>query len=228
MNNLIYQRISAIMSEINAISKNRNNQSQGYKFRGIDDVYNELHPLLAKYKVFSTTNVLSEQRIEKPSKSGGVLSTSIFKIEFTFFAEDGSNVKAVTIGEGMDSGDKSSNKAMAIAHKYALVQLFSIPTEDDKDPENDSPEPKQYEAPKKFEAPKTFSEPKTVLGPSEAQLKRLHTIASVNGWSNDEVKNIMREKFNGLDSSKNLSRKQYDDLCEFLGKNKPYLGNLPM
>jgi hypothetical protein len=46
----------------------------------------------------------------------------------------------VVIGEGMDSGDKASNKAMAVAHKYAIIQVFAIPTEDDKDPENDSHE----------------------------------------------------------------------------------------
>jgi hypothetical protein len=64
----------------------------------------------------------------------------MLKMQYTFFADDGSSVKAVVMGEGMDSGDKASNKAMAVAHKYAIVQMFAIPTEDDKDPENDSHE----------------------------------------------------------------------------------------
>jgi hypothetical protein len=61
-------------------------------------------------------------------------------MRFQFFADDGSSVSVTTIGEGMDSGDKSSNKAMSAALKYALVQMFCIPTADDKDSENDSHE----------------------------------------------------------------------------------------
>ena len=43
----------------------------------------------------------------------------------------------------MDSGDKATNKAMAIAMKYALFQVFCIPTEEMKDPDAETPEPTQ-------------------------------------------------------------------------------------
>jgi hypothetical protein len=42
------------------------------------------------------------------------------------------------IGEAMDSGDKSANKAMSAAQKYALLQVFCIPTEEPKDTENET------------------------------------------------------------------------------------------
>jgi len=137
---LIYKAIPAIMAEIEAIAKNRKNEAQGYKFRGIDDVYNELHPLLAKYKVFTVPEVLEEKDDTVTTAKGSTLFYRLLKIKYTFFAEDGSSVVAVVRGEGMDSGDKASNKAMAVAHKYALMQIFAIPTEDEKDPENDSHE----------------------------------------------------------------------------------------
>ena len=38
----------------------------------------------------------------------------------------------------MDSGDKATNKAMAIAFKYACFQVFCIPTEEMKDPDAES------------------------------------------------------------------------------------------
>ena len=41
----------------------------------------------------------------------------------------------------MDSGDKATNKAMAIAFKYACFQVFCIPTEEMKDPDGETPEP---------------------------------------------------------------------------------------
>jgi len=136
----IYSAISAIMAEINAISKGRENKAQGYKFRGIDDVYNEVHPLLTKHKVFTVPEVLEANYDTVTTAKGSTLFYSRLKMQYTFFADDGSCVRAVVIGEGMDSGDKASNKAMAVAHKYAIVQMFAIPTDEPKDPENDSPE----------------------------------------------------------------------------------------
>ena len=46
----------------------------------------------------------------------------------------------------MDSGDKSFNKAMSAAYKYALFQVFCVPTEEMVDSEVDSPEPLQKAA----------------------------------------------------------------------------------
>ena len=56
-------------------------------------------------------------------------------MRYTFYAKDGSSVQCVVVGEGMDSGDKATNKAMSIAFKYACFQVFCIPTEEMKDPD---------------------------------------------------------------------------------------------
>lgn len=137
---MIHKKIIAVMADIDSISKGRDNKQQGYKFRGIDDVYNALHKVFATHGVFTVPTVLDEKTEIKTTKSGTELIYRILKIKFTFFAEDGSSFDAIVIGEGMDSGDKASNKAMAVAHKYALLQVFAIPTEEPKDPENDSHE----------------------------------------------------------------------------------------
>lgn len=68
------------------------------------------------------------------------MQVSICKIKYTFFAEDGSSVYAIVIGEGMDTGDKATNKAMSIAFKYACFQVFCIPTEEMQDPDAERPE----------------------------------------------------------------------------------------
>lgn len=137
----IYGAMVQIMREVGAITKGRNNTQQGYKFRGIDDMYNALHDIMAKHGVFSVPKVLEIQRSERESKSGGLLTTTLLRVQYTFYAKDGSCVVAEPCGEGMDSGDKSCNKALAGAHKYALVQTFAIPTEGGDDSENENPEP---------------------------------------------------------------------------------------
>lgn len=132
----IYKAIPTAMAEIEAISKDRMNAQQGFKFRGIDDVYNALHSILAKNGLFTVPEILEMSSSERESRNGGTLFLEKYKIKYTFYADDGSSIYAVVSGIGMDSGDKAGNKAMAIAHKYALLQVFSIPTEDDKDPDS--------------------------------------------------------------------------------------------
>ena len=148
----IYESIISIIQESYAIAKDKKNQQQGFKYRGIDDVMNTFQPLLSKHKVFVVPEVLERHREERTGKTGGNLIYSVLTIRYTFYAEDGSSVSAVVIGEGMDSGDKASNKALAIGMKYAMFQVFCIPTEEMIDPDATTPEPS---VPKK-EAPKTY------------------------------------------------------------------------
>ena len=136
----IYESITKIMEVVPSIGKNQRNKTQGFMYRGIDDVMNALQPLLAKNKVFIVPEILEQTREERISSKGGNLIYSICKIKYKFYAEDGSSVEAITIGEGMDSGDKATNKAMAIAMKYALFQVFCIPTDEMKDPDSETPE----------------------------------------------------------------------------------------
>ena len=138
----IYQAINAVMNDCGFIAKDsKNTQQGGYKFRGIDAVMNALNPALIKNKVFVVPEVLEQKREERTTAKGGLLIYSIIKVKYTFYAEDGSSISACVVGEGMDSGDKASNKAMSAAFKYACFQTFCIPTEEMKDADFDSPQP---------------------------------------------------------------------------------------
>ena len=134
----VYQSICNAMADIEPIAKGRRNKDQGFQFRGIDEVMNELQPVLKKHGLFVVPKVANVIRQEKPTKLGGILLYSIVTMEYTMYAADGTFVTGATVGEGMDSGDKASNKAMAVALKYFLLQTFCIPTEDEKDPDQTS------------------------------------------------------------------------------------------
>lgn len=136
----IYETIPAVMAEIGAIGKDSWNK-QGFSYRGIDAVMNALNPAMTKYKMFAVPKVLDHKREERHAAKGGNLIYSIITVEYTFYAEDGSSVSAIVIGEGMDSGDKATNKAMSAAFKYACFQTFCIPTEEMKDPDAETPPP---------------------------------------------------------------------------------------
>ena len=132
----IYEAICAVQSDMvkEGISKDRKNEQQGYKFRGIDDVYNALSPLLAKHKLCILPRMMKRECVEHQSQRGGTLFYVTVEAEFDFVsAIDGSIHIARTFGEAMDSGDKATNKAMSAAYKYVVMQAFAIPTEGDND-----------------------------------------------------------------------------------------------
>ena len=169
----IYQAMATILAEIPSIGKDNRNKDQGFQYRGLDDVYNALHPLLAKHKVFMAPTVLSRTSEDRTTAKGGVMQCVTLSVEYRFFHADGSFVSCTVMGEGRDISDKATNKAMAAAHKYALLQTFCIPTEDigQDDPDAETPEPVQ---------PKRDARPQVMNGPVDfnkvrAELARMAT-----------------------------------------------------
>lgn len=148
----VYSAICRVAAEMakEGISKDRKNQQQGYNFRGIDDVYNALAPMLAANRLVILPRMISRTSTERETAKGGVLFYVVVEAEFDFVsAEDGSKHTVRTFGEAMDSGDKATNKAMSAAYKYAAFQTFCIPTEGD----NDADSTTHQVAPKKKSAP---------------------------------------------------------------------------
>lgn len=136
----IFSLIPKIMAEVGAIEKASKNAAQNYKFRGIDDVMAAFQPVLAKYGVFFIPEVISASQTDRESAKGSTLIYTQLTVAYTFYATDGSNIRAVVVGEAMDSADKSSNKAMSAALKYALLQTFCVPVESSDDADAHTPE----------------------------------------------------------------------------------------
>lgn len=142
---IIYKKMSQIMGEIGTIGKDQRNTAQGFAFRGIDQFINALYPALVKHGVFIVPRVVKEEHdIREVTRSNGKASYDklvSLQVEYQFFAEDGSSVTVGPIAsEGIDTGDKATNKALSAALKYALIQTFSIPTEDMAEADRESPE----------------------------------------------------------------------------------------
>ena len=163
----IYTLMGEAMRKISAVSKDSLNQTQGFKYRGIDAVMNALYPVMSSLGLFIVPEVLEQTREERVSvktynnaEKKTTLLYSILKIKYTMYAPDGSNVSCVVIGEGMDSGDKASNKALAVGLKYACFQMFMIPTEDMIDPDSEchevEPKAVKQDAPAQVEKAKTL------------------------------------------------------------------------
>lgn len=158
---LIYARIAACLSEVEAVGKSHKNQQQGYSFRSIDDFYDAIQPVLARNKVFIAPTILEHKREERTTKSGAFMMTTVTHVRFKVFTEDGSYIEADALGEGADSGDKSANKAAASAMKYLFMQVFSVRVNGENyDTENESPQYQPRRAQAQNRAPEPSNEPK--------------------------------------------------------------------
>lgn len=119
---LIYKKILAVMQEIKAIGKNQTATDKDFSFRGIDEIVNALHPLFQKHGIFTTTEALSHQV--------NAVGKTIVNVRFSFFAEDSSFVASIVCGEAVDKGEHGTAKAMSVAQRICLTQMFMIPTDD--------------------------------------------------------------------------------------------------
>lgn len=145
----VYKAIAIVQGELakTGISKNRKNEQQRYMFRGIDDVYAALAPLLSKHGLVVVPRCLERECIEGQTRKGDPLFRVTVKAEFDFISStDGSKHTACTFGEAMDSADKATNKAMSAAYKYAAFMTFAIPTEGDNDADAQHHEPAPAQA----------------------------------------------------------------------------------
>ena len=172
----VYQAIVNVMKRVNAVPKGSKNRDQGFAYRSIDAVMAELHDIMAEEGLFIVPTVLETIDATRTVKSGAEWNHVKSTIAYDFYATDGSTVRAVVRGEALDSGDKASNKALAIALKYVTTQAFMIPTEEAKDPDEHTPE----EAVRKPAVPQAVEAPKAENGKDTA-IKALYGVIRQKG-----------------------------------------------
>lgn len=135
----IFEAMNEMQKEVSekGISKDseavNNSGKTLYKFRGIDDVYNLISPLLARHGITLGVNCLSKETTSAVVKGLVVYSTTV-KAEYSFISmRDGSKHTVTMFGDANDYGDKSTSKALSMAFKYACFQVLCIPVCEDPD-----------------------------------------------------------------------------------------------
>jgi hypothetical protein len=130
----------------------------GYQFRGIDDMYNALCRLTAEAGLVMLPRV-KEHRYElkerfKDGKPIGYQTHAYVTMTIEFVSEHDLTTHVVrTVGEGIDSSDKATNKSLSAAFKYGCLMSFMIPTHGEMVDSEQDHEPVQAPAkPSKTEA----------------------------------------------------------------------------
>ena len=200
----VYDAICNVQKELaeKGISKENENEFDHYKFRGIDDVYNALAPILAKNRLCVLPRMTSRSCEERKSRKGDPLFYVTVDAEFDFVSAEDASIHTVKVfGEAMDRSDKATNKAMSAAFKYACFQAFCIPTEGDNDADADTPEPEAKGKQKASEPGKQGPTPKQLLF-TEMQKKGLDNdqCASLVAFAGAKTDEDMTKLTNNFDT----------------------------
>ena len=208
----IYKAVAGVIADIGTVGKDKVNKQQGFKYRSVDDVYSVLNPALAKNKIFILPEILDQKREIRTNKNGTQITWVTLKIKYTLFADDGSFIETVLLGEAMDTGDKAINKAMAIAYKYLCFQVVCIPVEDMDEPDAERPE-LQGESHKENRSGTQKSSAKKQEAPKEEPVQNNDTSASDSAPMTDQMYQTLLKKMErtGVTEKIILGRKQLKD-----------------
>lgn len=136
----IYQAMAAVMEEVGYVKKQRS-AGLNYSYAGEAALIEALRPAMVEHGVFvfvkryfnlGQTEYTINKDYNGQQKTTRMTNSSI-QATICFMHESGTFIDVESAGEAADAGDKSVNKAMTGAYKYALRQTFCIETGDDPD-----------------------------------------------------------------------------------------------
>ena len=130
----VHEAIINVMNEVGYVQKTKA-ANLNYSFAGEVGLIKALRPEMVKQGLFLypvATQQLARDTYE--TKNGTSMNTTVVQKTFRLCHAPSESYIDITVeGEGADTGDKSVNKAMTGAFKYALRQAFMIETGDDPD-----------------------------------------------------------------------------------------------
>lgn len=124
----IYQKISAIMGEVQYIQKDGQIAFGSTKYKAVTEekVTSIIKPKLVKYGIVIIPVAIDERR-----------EGNITTLRTTYMVINAENpdewFEAVSVGQGSDTQDKGSNKASTGSWKYLMLRLFAIASGEDPD-----------------------------------------------------------------------------------------------
>lgn len=176
MSKNIFQKMAEITNELGTVSKNLNvevSKTASYKAVSEVDILNAVKPLEYKHGVYSyphETNIINQEIVTTKTQYGD-RDNYFIRLEriyrFVNVEDPKDYIEVKSYGDGIDTGDKATGKAMTYADKYALMKAYKISTGDDPDKEASD------------ESPKHQSKPQPISKATDKQLQLIKELYSV-------------------------------------------------
>lgn len=119
------------MRAVTAVPKDGHNSAQNFNFRGIDGVLNAVGPALRKAGLILVPNlVLLKRDVVEVGQRRTPMDSTYLEVIYVLLGPAADALATRVPGSAMDSGDKGITKAMSVALRTALIQLFCLPTQE--------------------------------------------------------------------------------------------------
>ncbi len=207
----VYEKICAVSSEVGRVQMSLNvatktdkngNPIKSYKAISINDVVDALIPLLAKYRLAvipTEKEIIAQELIEKetqygPQKNFYIRLRASYKV--VNIDKPREFVESYAYGDGIDTGDKATGKALTYARKYVLIDIFNLSKGEDPDEEASPNE--GYNKSKKQQAPPRQNAPQTAPPDMAVEFTRLRGELAKVGYDlhNEKVISFIKERAN--------------------------------
>ncbi|MEV8354655.1 ERF family protein [Streptomyces niveus] len=160
-----------VRREIRAIGKGEKYDALGtrFDFRGVDTVVQYFGPVTLKHGVHVMPSKVEATYGEKTTKSGGKMRECSVLVTWTVMGPMGDTLTLQTMGEALDTADKSTTKAQSVALRTLLLTFGLTPTHD-RDPDADRIE-RGHEAPGR--SAESYRDEILDRGTSQGRLKQI-------------------------------------------------------
>ena len=142
---MIHQKILNIMRKVEYLAKDDTVEYKSVKYKALSE--EKVTTIMRKVILEEGITVYPVEMTE--TREGDITHVHV-KYRLTDI-EDGSSIEVVSCGDGYDTQDKGSGKAMTYAFKYMWLRTFAIPTGEDPD-KTSSAEIDEIEAKRKTNA----------------------------------------------------------------------------
>lgn len=122
-----------VRREIRAIAKGELYNAPGsakFNFRGVDTVVNVFGPVTLKHGVNVMSSKVEATYGEKATAKGGKMRECSVLVTWTVMGPKGDTLTLQTMGEALDTADKSTTKAQSVALRTLLLGFGLTPTHD--------------------------------------------------------------------------------------------------
>lgn len=195
-----------VMADVQSIRKDQvakvetAKSSYRYNFRGVDKVFNAVGPALRRHGVMVLPVKVDTVYGRATSAGGGGMRECTVTVTYRIIGPAGDYLEVQSAGEGLDTSDKATVKAMTMAYRNLLVNGLTVPTEDPKlDPDRVHLERGEQPLPRATDYRDEVADPRTSLNRlrqirSELRQHGLATTVVVNESGDDEALLAMCER----------------------------------
>ncbi|MDZ4231643.1 MAG: ERF family protein [Candidatus Pacearchaeota archaeon] len=192
----IYEKIFAVQQQVATVLKLGHNDFHKYNYAYERDIIAEIKPLLGEQKLLilntGEERVIEETQVIEGKIVGGDKVFVSVRYKIVNIENPTEVVEGIGYGEGKDSGDKATPKALTMALKYYLSKTFLIETGDDAE-----------------------NERKGQGGASQPSTEQMYETASLMIKSSRNIDGLM-ETAGNINKSKKYTKKQKDDLSKLI------------